>query len=641
MSFLLRYAASCAAIIVCAVCLGSLSAEAQEADSNKRFRFGAQFLGSANIHAASFGALAGFPSCCPQYSSGSGIAPIVGIFAEIPLSSRVSHILRASLSDLSGDLSSVETSTTIVNNKITAARIQHSVSSNIKGISLEPDVHFKLTQAVGVYLGLRFDFSLKGEISQKEELIQPEVGTFENGRRIRNEEVGRIFALQPILASAVGGLRWELPMNRDASILLIPELALGFELNTITSSEQWRVHTIRLGAGIAFQSPRPDASFSNPVDNTPLVAELSAIPFDGQRELFGQSIRIEESEHIDVQSLAPFIFFESGSDALPARYASLTEHSIDSFEVQQAVRSTALASYYSILPIVGKRLRQHSSDSIVIRATIDNTEARSAELAKRRADNVSRYFQRIWGIDRLRIRTEVTTAETLFTESDPKARADQNRRVELHASSLILAPLQYRDTTHSIFPRYIRLRPLTRGGEAVDRWDIQLSQRGNILKSFNGNGNVPFKLTADLQESSIQLRNDSISCLMLVDGRRGGASSSALRVPTELLSLARKREEGINDTITVHTQLLCVDHSLLDSSRTQQATIMKALASRVSTWDYADYSQGPNALKLLSAQGIMGAKPRVNNPSSAPYSNTFPESRLYNRCIDLSLQSQH
>ncbi len=634
----------CARCILIILLIGTanLSLLADDVDSNKRFRFGALLGGSANFHAASFGALAGFPSCCPQYTSGSGLAPTVGVFAEIPLSSSVSHMIRATLSDLGAQLTASESITTIVNNRLTLARIQHSVNATIKGIGIEPDMHFRLGSSLGLYVGLRCEFSLKGEISQKEELVSPEVGTFENGRRIRNEVQGQIFALQPIVASAVGGIRWELPMNRDASVLLIPELAVSFGINTITASEEWRVHGVRLSASIAFQSPRPPATSINTVDAKPLTAELSVLPFDGQNELVGQSILIEESEHIEVQPLLPFIFFDQQSEALPARYATSTEKSIDSFEVAHAIRSNALSSYYGILQIVGKRLRQHTTEAITLQACVDSSEQRSADLAKRRAENISRYLQRVWGIDRGRIRIEMKTATLLSPEADANAEAAQKRRVELAASPLILAPLQYRDTTRSISPRYLRLRPVARGGEKVDRWDIQLTQQNELIKSFTGNNTLPFKLTADLVESPFQLRSDSIAALLIVNGRNGGAASSSLKLATNVMSLSRKRMEGMSDTVLLRTQVLMLKHSLLDSSESMQVTVLKALYDAESTVSITDFSSAyaVNTALLQQRHKFLQNATRLSSPATPRYSNTFPESRLYNRSVEITMRSR-
>ncbi len=627
-------------ILACIVC-GATILHADDADTNKRFRFGATLGATLNFHAASFGSLAGFPSCCPEYTSGSGVAPALGLLAEIPLSSSVSHIIRASLSDLGADLGAAETTPVIVNNQVVTARIQHSLTAIIKGIAVEPDVYFRLGRSIGLYTGLRCDFSLKGEISQKEELVYPLVGTFENGKRIRNEQDGVIFALQPIVASAVGGIRWELPMNKDASLLLIPELSLSFGLNTITASEQWRVHTLRLATSIVFQSPKPFTTVTPWVDNTPLGVELSAFPFDGTHENPNGIMSVEESERIDFQPLLPCVFFDFESDVLPARYTTVTDTDIDSFRVSDASKPTALSTYYNILPIIGRRLRQHSRDSISIIGRIDPAESNAVEHAKKRADQLAFYFRRIWGIDRTRIHLSVEAADTLFNEANAALQGAQNRRVDFKASERILSPVQFRDTLRQVSPRFIRIRPQAKGGAAVDQWDISVYQKSTKLKTFNGSGSLPFKFTADVMENPFVVINDSLRVMALVSSKDGSAASAAVALPTSVLSLGRKRQEGLSDTLTIRTQLLQLRSSLMSPSRQLQMQSVTALYNQRSSLNLVDYSDTTTegAKNVLQELKLSGSSVNVSAAASPHYSNMFPESRAYNHSVDIIVHS--
>ena len=613
---------------------------AQDADTNVRLRFGAFAGGNANFHAASFGSIAGFPSCCPQYTSGAGLTPAAAVFVEIPLSNILSHMVRVTLSDMSGRMSSVETVPVIVSHRLTDAKIQHTLEANIKGIGIEPLVHFRLSDAIGVFTGLRCEFSLKGTIDQREELVAPDVGTFENGSRIRNTQSGNIFALQPIVVSAIGGLRVELPMNKDASVLFIPELSFGFGLNTVTGSEEWRVHSLRLGASLAFQSPKQRGTRSRDVENLIVKSDVAATPFDGIREIPGQSIRFEESEHIDIQPLLPYIFFDANSEALPYRYASTVEGDIDYFDAESATQSTALATYYRILTIVGSRLRKNPSESITLCGVVDSSEERASDIARRRAENIGRYLQKVWRIDRSRIHTTTRPIASAATE-EARTKSAELHRVEISASLKILAPMQHRDTTLALQPRYLRIRPQASGTDVSEHWEINLWQKNRLLKSYSGSGAPPVKLTTDLQEETRDLGSDSIVALCIINGRSGAASSSTASVAVERRSLDRKHVEHLPDTLEVASSFLVGIGVDDDGIRKAQLSALRSLLPEVLTAQIQDYSgtSGREASSLVSSLSLRPDRTNIVNPDASLYSATFPENRFYNRCVRVLMRS--
>lgn len=620
-----------------------------QSDSTDRLRFGVLAGGGITLHTAEFKELVGLPSCCPLYRNGTGISPTGGVFVELPLSSDITQGFRLFLTDVSGRLTSVESEPVIMNSRIQIAQIEHSVDAHIRGIGIEPITNFRIIKQFSTFVGLRADVAMRGSVEQREELLVPEVGTFENGKRIRNEASGGIYGMQPFILSLLAGFRFTLPLNKNNSVFLMPELSFSLGMNSLLYSQDWRSHTMRLGLGLAFQSPRlPVVSEEiEPVPPPNIAAELHSAVFNGTEEKPEQALRLDEFETEHIHPLLPMVFFEQNSDVLPARYRFLTHDEVADYTPEKSDGVTALSAYYHLLNIVGYRLRQYPAETISLVGCNADSDAEKAntQLSRRRAENVSQYLQQVWGIDRKRITIEARNKPEYPSTAPAREATAENRRVEIRASSRILAPLTLHSSRFVASPPYLRLRPASGGSDIVDRWELYLYQGRERIKSMSGNGGLPLKLQVDLRDEAIPLHStDSLTASMIVNGRSGIATSAQTTIRTDGWTLSRKIVEHSEDTVFVHSTILFtrdiptdeeLPPSLINAIKTrlQPGSTLSLMDHRSSTADYARKVQSwigadANAALLFNRDDTV-----------VPYSYTFPEGRMYNNSVEVRIRS--
>lgn len=539
----------------------SIDVLCQQAPAESRMSAGV-FVGAQSvIHDAVFTNLAGFPSCCPQYSSGSGWATVAGLGFEFASIKNIRHSVRASVSDYNGTLTAAETVPVVVDGTLQTARIQHTLRASIKALDIEPLIHAELTPRLGVFAGFRCSFLYGGTAEQFEELIAPATGTFENSARIRNRKSGNIFALQPLMASVVAGIRTTLPLSASWGYVLVPEISASAGVSSITGNETWRANTIRAGVSVMHRI----AADAPPVqDSATLDVHCDISPGDEQRDINQLYVGMRLHERNDIIYPLPVVFFDSqdgaGSTAdsnseSPAQYTTLpTRFLLDTASSALRVDNISepslamLRACHNVLSVYGRRLAASRSDTLRIIGIVNDTSADSsaAERALRRGRAVARALQSTFGIERGRLRViRATLAECGLagTGVDSLLR----NAVILRLSSGVPEPLYGRTTERVWVPPVLRLRPQLRGTDALRDWEVRVTIQGETLRVWRGMQSLPAVLTMNMKDYTLapflpaQSNNDrtsasdSIIVQLTVRGRANTLASTRVGIPVRLL----------------------------------------------------------------------------------------------------------
>lgn len=351
------------ALRLAVVLLFTVHGHARQADQPLVARAGVFAGGQVMIHSADFRYLTGFPSCCPQYTAGGGTATVVGVNVEIPSTRHIRHSIRASVGSYGGTLTSVESTPVVVNGRLQTARIQHTLTTRVPALDIEPMIHADIGTRLGVFGGFRCSFLLDGTLEQYEELIAPSTGTFENDSRIRNKRAGEIFALQPLMASVVAGIRTYLPLNATSSYVLVPEISAAVGLTSLTGNEEWRVHSIRAGISLMHEwsMTKETARDSATLD---LRCDLSVN--DGQRDVAQGYVGLRTRERTDVVLPLPVIYFDDQSSALPDRWRYEPPETGGWIDNTSSPALAALTASHALLGIVGERMRKDEKEAVDI-----------------------------------------------------------------------------------------------------------------------------------------------------------------------------------------------------------------------------------------------------------------------------------
>src|SRR5690606_14208548 len=136
------------------------------------------------------------------------------------------------------------------------AKFEHTVDASLSSVGLEPLVGYRPTPALTLQLGGHAGYVLTKTFSQKETMIEPEdVGTFENGRRIRNDTSATIPNAASIEWSIVGSVRLTNPINGRMTLLCEPKFLFAVGVTNIATDVSWKGNASRMGVGIKY-SPR-------------------------------------------------------------------------------------------------------------------------------------------------------------------------------------------------------------------------------------------------------------------------------------------------------------------------------------------------------------------------------------------------
>lgn len=154
------------------------------------------------------------------------------------------------LSDLSASLASDEYMTGSWNGNTVPVTIEHTVEASLQTIGIEPQLHYRLFNFVGISAGVNLSYLLKGKFSQKEFIKEPSSLLFETGSRYRNTYSGNLERSNRFQAAAVAGIEMNFPLNPAGSFTIHPEISYTYGLTDILSTNRWKTHSIRIGLSL-------------------------------------------------------------------------------------------------------------------------------------------------------------------------------------------------------------------------------------------------------------------------------------------------------------------------------------------------------------------------------------------------------
>jgi outer membrane protein OmpA-like peptidoglycan-associated protein len=260
-----------------------------------------------NFHSAGFSNLPGVPNCCPQFESGSGSGPAFGVLFESPLNDKVMIGFRAGYFNRSGLLEKEQQTVISVDQVDQEGYFTHTIDANLTTLSFEPLVSYRVSNHFFVHVGAQAGFFLSASYEQKEEITQPtDRGVFrENGQRTRNEKQGDLPDAAPIQMGLSAGISYEMPLNKERTMLLAPELFFNYGFTDQVQDRDWKVASLRAGVAVKF-TPFESKYFYERILNidtvdmeTPLVTEeivkLGAAKFDKQKEEKNYEVYITET----------------------------------------------------------------------------------------------------------------------------------------------------------------------------------------------------------------------------------------------------------------------------------------------------------------------------------------------------------
>jgi len=195
-----------------------------------------------------FSQLPNVSNCCQEFSSGSGFGLNLALYLQKNLFLNNFLNLKIGYLSLYSHLSSNQTEFINYNNQLYSAMIEHKINTAFNLIYLEPTYKIIPVDNLGIFFGGRVGYIINTKYDQAEYLIKPEnTGTFENGRRVRNEHSGSIPDTKSYLLFVTFGLEYEISLDEFSFYNLAPFFSFNYGLNSLFDDRKFITNYISLG----------------------------------------------------------------------------------------------------------------------------------------------------------------------------------------------------------------------------------------------------------------------------------------------------------------------------------------------------------------------------------------------------------
>ncbi len=663
----------------------SLSAQTMNNSSAMQRETGLFANFNINSHRADFQQLSpDYPTCCPLFEEGDGAGFNGGLLYTWPWTDALGLQPRLGVHSFSGTLLREEpTQVASPGGELVDGIFEHSIDATLISVGLEPLLEFQLFSGFSLYGGPYLAYRAVASFEQKEEITQPDFGVFEDTQtRVRNRFADDVPDLERLALGLSFGLSYDLPLNSTRTALLAPEVFYTLGLNNISSSVDWQVDALRVGVAVKWvhKSATPvdrREEVSPPLDDKPIAdkaagepeisiateplsvptasLQIKAIEDRGGERLERDvaTLRVEEFLTDRIVPLLNYIFFDEGQAAIPARYNTDLTTPESGADV-----SATLDTYYDVLNILGRRLSEHPSAQVdIIGCNADyGAESGNVDLSNRRAKAIEDYLATNWKIGRDRINTSGRNLPAVPSNAESEDGRAENRRVEISSNDpAILAPLLVSDTLRRLENPVVRLYPQANTRRGVRTWSVTVKQNGRELFRREGRGAPPPHIDWTPAESGTKVLNSGSlqTTFEYVDKDSKTVRSAEPSLPVELVTIQRKREQGVGDARVDRFSLILFDFnsaelgernreivSLIQNRVDERSTVrIEGYTDRTGDAQFNLDLSGRRAINTERALGLDGSTAVGYGEDVLLFDNSFPEGRFYCRTVEVEVET--
>ena len=645
-----------------------------------------------SMHSSSFVNLPGMQSCCPEYTSASGFGPYFGLFYRLPLSSNWKLSLRAGYAGTSGTFTVDEFIGYALEGSGDNARVvegtsQHELNTSFSSIEILPRIEFYPSEDLGFGLHAVIDAAipLSGTYDSKETLISPSNAVYSDSRsKIRNVTSGDITNLSGFMMSAGIGAHWDFQMSDNW--WLTPELTYLYGFSQVADvSDQgadasWKVSSLRLGLAIAY-AMTSTTSTTTTGTRMKLSASVESKELKADNtEADIATIRVEETLSTQLYPLLPYVFFDNGvSNINTNTYRNLTPAQTRSFSEERdftfdntSADSRAMVTmdvYRNMLNVIGKRMRdKHPNARITVTGCNSDRDADRGndKLSAERAENVMSYLTSVWGIRPERINVQgrgLPDKASKYTTTDSRDMQDATTVVKNNQPDAVVV----NDTLREMTPPRLRFRLGAVSDTSLASWQFsaihpltpaQVSSGSAFLRE-EGVGAPPAYLVwaRTASQKEIPKSSDPVTSAFSVTDAKGESITARDTMNVDLMTIERKKRERVGNYEVDRFRLALFEYeeTMLSEihARIVNAYIKPSLqpGAIVEIDGYTDRKGATTLNQKLSNDRATAVKEALGVSSAtitahgeggpndvAPYDNTTPEGRLYNRTVDVTVK---
>jgi outer membrane protein OmpA-like peptidoglycan-associated protein len=539
------------------------------------------------------------------------------------------------------------------NNVIAPCNCEATLKTNTSYLTIEPALRVGLFSSnLFVFAGPRVAFNLQKNFFYTQE-------------KQANTE-GEMSDMRKTILSGQAGIGYDIPVsspNSTTKFSISPFVSyhpyFGQDPRTI---ESWSVSTVRAGVALKFGKGRKAATEST-VATTPL----------GDVEFTIREPKSIQVKHVIAETLPlrNSVFFDEGSNMIPARYVALSTVAAKNFNEQQLQPEQAetlsgrsarqLHVYHNVLNILADRLRANPSSNITLRGASNNGAAEGRILA----ENVKNYLVSTFGIQASRIQVAGSNKPD-FPSEQPGGKKELallregDRRVDIvsNAPELLMQvggelmkPVQFTNSMQDKSESDVVFN--VKGAEKqLKSWSIDLTDaqgkvqhygpftkeqanvNGNTILAQRAEGTYKVLMTGQSQNGlpvtkqgtlhlvqQTETVQNSLRYSILFDFNQANAIPAYAKFLNDIV--APLISDGSTVVIHGHTDVIGDDVYNLKLSASRAKETQRILETALATKQ--------NGTVKFQTLGY------GEEPAHAPFENNLPEERFYNRTVIIDI----
>lgn len=583
-----------------------------DADKSLYLRYGVFVNAARNYHTANFREITGCPTCNPLFfGNKESWGWQAGVLGEMPLVEHLGASLRLSYSSMGVNVRQQEILAVGNEGIDKPTPIEHRINTQLGVFGLEPALTYRPLDALTLFVGMRLGIFLSAYYDNEEVVLVDTLafkfadGTTSSKRNVRS---GTIPNIASVIASAMAGVSYEIPLNRTGTVLFAPEISYNYGLNALTTDKDWRAHALRFGAALKmspYRTIRPELTpeiqekmrqlkrldsiivterMNNAVQiartdslNRAITARLEefkkfglsvnitrvvGIGTDG-KEIVKPTITVEQFHASVAHPLLAMVFFEENSAVLPSRYRRLRADERARFTFESVADKSNAVLYAHILNVVGKRMTDNPLAVLYLTGCNAGVsgETDNLKLSEQRAIAVSDYLQDVWKIAGKRLiiqkrnlpeQAPVAVAGVLPNSA---AVAAENRRVELSSNMPEILTHVSMDFVKSVVtPPAVQFGIAMESGAGIKQWEFAVEQFSGTeaVSLLQRSGGKEYSLVLEWrfesEPASIPQTGQDITIqLTMTDVNNRNADTPILSIPVKQLSVEQKELNNAAD----------------------------------------------------------------------------------------------
>ena len=486
-------------------------------------------------------------------------------------------------------------------------------------------------------------------------------------------------AVHKTLLSAQVGAGGDFPVSKKTSpVQMTVSPFISFLTNfghDERTTESWSIYTIRTGIALKFGSTRPPAAKKGVAnEEIPVVpAAEKEVQFTVRApKVVPQARQVKESFPI-----CNSIFFSQGSTEIPTRYVLLSNTEAASFKEGQLQEdqpdnlnrgrsARQLIVYHNILNIIGDRLRSDPQSTISLSGASDNNPAEG----KLMAENVKQYLVSVFGIDGSRLTTEghnkpLIPSEQVGASKDLGLLKEGDRRVDILSTSPglmmqlgggtspFLKPVQIKAVQTDPLDSHVLFK-VEGASDLLNAWSVditdeqnqtqhygpyttdQASVSGKTIVGKNSQGNYKIVMTGETKSGHSIKKESSVSIMKVEDAKQEGLRYSILFDFDKSKSI----EAYQNFLTDIIAPLIPEDGTVIIHGHTDIIGEEKYNIG-------LSHERATGAQQIIEKALATAGKKRIKfetygfgeDIGMAPFENTLPEERFYNRTVIIDIVS--